>query len=169
MKKEKLHRVYLALNPQDLENREFSGAWGTVVDEEFLEANDFSSLSCLHGEEQEIAEDTALYQAAARSQCLQAAAREARLVVAVAETTAELHTRLGEPGEYSLSRPVPLDEVVSFHISEPFMESASPEQNTIVDESDSLTSGETGLPSLLWFDVSELDLVREFLGITPNR
>lgn len=90
-------------------------------------------------------------------------------MVAVAETAAELQSRLGEPGEYSLSRPVPLAEVVSFHVSEAVTESDSPEGNTSESEADSLTSAGVELPSLLWFDVSELELVREFLGITPNR
>ncbi|WP_279019463.1 DUF6912 family protein [Mobiluncus mulieris] len=169
MKEGKLHRVYLALNPQELENLEFSGGCATIVDEEFLKANNFPELGGLHGEDQEIAEDTALYQAAARSRHLQSAASEPRLVVAVAETAAELQSRLGEPGEYSLSRPVPLAEVVSFHVSEAVTESDSPEGNTSESEADGLTSAGVELPSLLWFDVSELELVREFLGITPNR
>lgn len=169
MKEGKLQRVYLALNPQELENLEFSGAYATVVDEEFLKANNFPELGGLHGEEQEIAEDTALYQAAARSRRLQSAVTEPRLVVAVAETTAELQSRLGNPGEYSLSRSVPLEEVVSFHVSEAVTENESPQGGVPASEADCLTSKEAELPSLLWFDVSELELVREFLGITPNR
>lgn len=51
MKEGKLHRVYLALNPQELENLEFSGACATIVDEEFLKANNFPELGGLHGED----------------------------------------------------------------------------------------------------------------------
>lgn len=157
------HRVYMALTPADLQHQEFCGSWVTVVDEAFLAAGDFPPLSELHGEEQEIAEDTALYQAAARSQYLQAADPDPRLVVAVAEVGGEITPRPdGQAGEYSLSRPVSLDEVVSFHVSEQLTAATAPESPTAATES-------ATLPDLLWFDVSELELVREFLGVNPDQ
>lgn len=176
------HRVYLPLTPQQLGLFEWEGISATVVDEEFLAAGGFSPLSQLRGEEQEVAEDAAVYQAAARSAWLQKDNPQPRLVVAVAEYNGEITARAdGLPGEYTLSRPVTLSEVVSFHVSEPLPNdldlgsrilAAQPDSDNPHPEAEAEVDlpaqavADTQIPDLLWFDVSELKLVKDFLGIS---
>lgn len=90
-------------------------------------------------------------------------------MIAVVRVTAELQSRLEEPGEYSLSRLVPLEEIVSSHISKATTESDPLEGNISKGEVDGLAPMGVKPPSLLWLNASELELVRELLGATPNR
>lgn len=181
MEERRKHRIYVPLTPQMLGQSAYSSCEATVVDDRFLACAHLPPLSQLHGENREVAEDMALYQAAAHSWGLQSSSAHPRVVVAVAEYAGEITPVQEEAGQYCLSRPLELGDVVSFHVSEELPLLAGEEgargetgaKFTLgagTGQSVQAQSAGTGqvlpIPDLLWFDVSEFKLVKEFLGIT---
>lgn len=177
-------RVYIPLLPKMLWDDVLEAPIGMVVDDAFLSCCGLPALAQLHGEDRDVAEDYALQSAALKSLADQASLSRPRRVVAVSE----LEDVLGEPtqnraGEYRLKRPVHFSEVVSYHVDE------AQSVQTLIDYARShfptpakspATEGETGsesaafsqqfpqpdtetLPDLLWFDTSELEVLRDFL------
>lgn len=137
-------RVYVALTPQSLQQEVLNSDFCVVVDEAFASSLGFSE-GIPQGEDLEVLEDAALYQAARQSLELQHGQSKARRVVAVAELPAGFEPRENAAaGDYRLTRPVQFTEVVAFHVDEAELSKE--------------------FPDLLWFDSSELDLVRDFLS-----
>lgn len=163
-----LVRAYIALSPQSLQDKTWEGALVTVVDEAWCAAVGFPAPSELHGEDREVAEDEALHAAALKSLDAQAESLQPLRVVAVAEV-ADTDLQPCPPemaGAYVLTRPIQYSEVVSYHVDEP---AAGAEVSRLAH----LRAAQTGkfsqdleFPELLWFDCSELEVLREFLGLS---
>lgn len=167
-------RAYIALCPQALRDETWEGALVRVVDEDWCAAAGFPNPCELHGEEREVAEDEVLHAAALNSLDAQIDTPHPLRLVAVAEVadTDLKPSRQESAGEYVLTRPIQYSEVVSYHVDEP---AAGAEVATIAQlragqEAHKAETGESlqelELPELLWFDGSELEVLREFLGLS---
>lgn len=164
-------RAYIALSPQSLQDKTWEGALVMVVDEAWCAATGFPAPSELFGEDREVAEDEALHVAALKSLDAQTESSQPLRVVAVAEV-ADTDLQPCPPemaGGYILTRPIQYSEVVSYHVDEP---AAGAEVAKLASgqAARAAAAGESPqdleLPELLWFDGSELEILREFLGLS---
>lgn len=167
-------RAYIALSPQSLQDKTWEGALVTVVDKAWCAAAGFPAPSELHGEDREVAEDEALHAAALKSLDTQTESSQPLRVVAVAEV-ADTDLQPCRPemaGGYILTRPIQYSEVASYHVDEPAAseEVAKQAQLRAGQAARATRAGkspqELELPELLWFDGSELEVLREFLGLS---
>ena len=167
-------RAYIALCPQSLQDKTWEGALVTVLDEAWCAAAGFPAPSELHGEDREVAEDEALHAAALKSLDAQTESSQPLRVVAVAEVAdTDLQPCRSEmAGAYTLTRPIQYSEVVSYHVDEPAAgaEVAKLAQLRAGQVASAEQTGKSPqdleLPELLWFDGSELEVRREFLGLS---
>ncbi|WP_296179455.1 DUF6912 family protein [uncultured Mobiluncus sp.] len=163
-----LVRAYIALSPQSLQDKTWEGALVTVVDEAWCAAAGFPAPSDLHGEDREVAEDKALHVAALKSLDAQTESSQPLRVVAVAEV-ADTDLQPCPPemaGAYVLTRPIQYSEVASYHVDEPAAGAEVAKQAQLRAGQTGKFSQELELPELLWFDGSELEVLREFLGLS---
>ncbi|WP_299293423.1 DUF6912 family protein [uncultured Mobiluncus sp.] len=167
-------RAYIALCPQSLQDKTWEGALVTVVDKAWCAAAGFPAPSQLHGENREVAEDEALHAAALKSLDAQTESSRPLRVVAVAEVADKDLQPCGPEmaGAYILTRPIQYSEVVSYHVDEPAAgaEVAKLAQLRAGHAARTARAGKYSqdmeLPELLWFDGSELEVLREFLGLS---
>lgn len=186
-------RAYIALTKDALDSTTVDASQATVVDEDFCASNDFLPPAQLHGDDLEVAEDWALQVAAVNSLGMQNGSSRPLRVVAVAEVSgSDLRPASeGFAGEYVLERPLRFDEVISYHVDEPeaapiliqWLAQNADISNTggvdsvgetapagvadTVEETNNAAVSEIAspveLPDLLWFDGSELAVLRDFL------
>ena len=161
-------RAYIALCPQSLRDKTWEGALVTVVDKAWCAAAGFPAPSELHGEDREVAEDEALHAAALKSLDAQTESSQPLRVVAVAEV-ADTDLQPCRPemaGGYILTRPIQYSEVVSYHVDEPAGGAEVANLAQLRAEQTGKSPQDLELPELLWFDGSELEVLREFLGLS---
>lgn len=161
-------RAYIALSPQSLRDKTWEGALVTVVDKAWCAAAGFPAPSELHGEDREVAEDEALHAAALKSLDAQTESSQPLRVVAVAEV-ADTDLQPCRPemaGGYILTRPIQYSEVVSYHVDEPAAGAEVAKLAQLRAEQTGKSPQDLELPELLWFDGSELEVLREFLGLS---
>lgn len=161
-------RAYIALCPQSLRDKTWEGALVTVVDKAWCAAAGFPAPSELHGEDREVAEDEALHAAALKSLDAQTESSQPLRVVAVAEV-ADTDLQPCRPemaGGYILTRPIQYSEVVSYHVDEPAAGEEVAKLAQLRAEQTGKSPQDLELPELLWFDGSELEVLREFLGLS---
>ncbi|MCV0019973.1 hypothetical protein HHJ69_01725 [Mobiluncus curtisii] len=167
-------RAYIALSPACLQGKTWEGSPVTVVDEAWCVAAGFPAPGELRGEDREVAEDEALHAAALKSLDAQVDSPRPLRVVAVAEVAGtdlqSCPSKCG--GSYILTRPVQYSEVASYHVDEPaaIAEVAKLAQLRARQAEGATEAGEPSpeleFPELLWFDGSELEILREFLGLS---
>ena len=69
-------------------------------------------------------------------------------------------------GGYILTRPIQYSEVVSYHVDEPAAGAEVAKLAQLRAEQTGKSPQDLELPELLWFDGSELEILREFLGLS---
>ena len=164
-------RAYIAITPESLTESHIESQWVTVVDKNFCMASEFPPPPLLHGEDRDVVEDMALQQAAAESLQWQGGDMPLRVVaVAELESAAVEKTEDGFAGQYVLTRPVEFSEVESFHVDAPEESAGLAVYARYHNEFSPIPvpAPPEGyeLPDLLWFDGSELEVLRRFLGLS---
>ena len=139
-----------------------------AVDEDFCESYGFGKVPALAGEELEVAEHVAMQQAAyvnvraatSPSRCLVAVAQAVSLPVSPRDTViCEVGPEL--PGQRILTEPLEWEQLVSFHVDEP---GAIQRWSSLAHGSEAAFADYLEDPlELLWFDPSELELLRQCL------